>query len=76
MQSLRVMEYYLDESASVEYTSGEAVTKIIGDQAGDLFKLLQVLCTCQDIICFFNTSIVSTHISSSRVGTSIESDVK
>ena len=43
MQSLRVLEYYLDESAPVEYVPGEAVTQIIGDQAGELFQVLQVL---------------------------------
>lgn len=60
MQSLRVMDYFLDGSASIEYRSGEAVTQIIGDQAGDLFKLLQVLRTFQEIIFFLNLQVMYT----------------
>lgn len=63
--SLRVMEYYLDESASVEYTSGEAVTKIIGDQAGDLFKLLQepqLNQTLNDVAAFTQSPVVQNQL--------------
>jgi hypothetical protein len=63
--SLRVMEYYLDESASVEYTSGEAVTKIIGDQAGDLFKLLQepqLNQTLNDVAAFTQSPVVQNEL--------------
>lgn len=63
--SLRVMRYYLDESAPVEYVPGEAVTKIIGDQAGGLFQLLQepqLNATLNSVAAFVQSPVIQNQL--------------